>query len=193
MEANMSVERFQFDAVGRLSDFESREAITRPALAQCVAWDTDALDVIVCTADGYPYFLHLYAVEAWILSGCAQRVTAEHARASLDAARRQLDAGLYADHWSLLTEGECDYVAAMVAVIDNRQLISADAVSLGERGRVRSADVAAILDRSPASVSQVRDRVIKKGVVFSPQRGQLAFSIPGFGDYVARVIAARVY
>lgn len=46
--------------------------------------------------------------------------------------------------------------------------------------------VAAHLGKPLASLGPARTNLISKGLVYVPQRGQLAFTVPGFARYVAR-------
>jgi len=38
--------------------------------------------------------------------------------------------------------------------------------------------------RRPQSLSPARDALIKKGLVFSGERGRIAFTVPHFGQYL---------
>ena len=49
---------------------------------------------------------------------------------------------------------------------------------------VPTADVARALDRKPASLSPARDALIKKGLIYSGERGTVAFTVPHFGRYL---------
>jgi Mn-dependent DtxR family transcriptional regulator len=51
---------------------------------------------------------------------------------------------------------------------------------------VATSEVAATLGRRPASLSPARDSLIKKGLVYSAERGQIAFTVPHFGRYLLR-------
>jgi len=51
---------------------------------------------------------------------------------------------------------------------------------------VGTSDVAISLGRKPASLSPARDSLIKKGLVYSAERGQIAFTVPHFGRYLLR-------
>lgn len=54
----------------------------------------------------------------------------------------------------------------------------------GSVERVRSGDVARTLDQTLTAVGPIRDRLVRKGLLHSPQHGVIAFSVPGFADYV---------
>jgi hypothetical protein len=49
---------------------------------------------------------------------------------------------------------------------------------------VPTADIAAALARKPASLSPARDALIKKGLIYSGERGTVAFTVPHFGRYL---------
>ena len=49
---------------------------------------------------------------------------------------------------------------------------------------VPSADVAARLGKKPQSLSPARDSLLKKGLVYSGERGRIAFTVPHFGRYL---------
>ena len=49
-----------------------------------------------------------------------------------------------------------------------------------------SAEVAGYLGRKPSSLSPARDSLIKKGLVYSAERGTIAFTVPHFGTYLRK-------
>jgi DNA-binding MarR family transcriptional regulator len=49
---------------------------------------------------------------------------------------------------------------------------------------VPTADIARSLGRKPASLSPARDALIKKGLIYSGERGTVAFTVPHFGRYL---------
>ena len=51
-------------------------------------------------------------------------------------------------------------------------------------GPVTTSGVATHLGRKPQSLSPARDSLIKKGLVYSAERGQIAFTVPHFGRYL---------
>ena len=53
-----------------------------------------------------------------------------------------------------------------------------------EGDAVPSADVAAHLGKKPQSLSPARDSLLKKGLVYSGERGRIAFTVPHFGRYL---------
>ena len=51
-------------------------------------------------------------------------------------------------------------------------------------GGVTMADIARSLGRRPQSLSPARDGLIKKGLVYSSERGTVAFTVPHFGKFL---------
>lgn len=170
-KSNTYAERFRFETIDRLNEQDSRTAIVDPALDQGTTWDDDALARILSLADGYPYFLQLFASETWRAAGDAAQISLAHVEATISPTRRQLDAGIYSARYGRLSAGERAYVNAMV--------------DLGS-ARVASGDVARLLERSLTQLSTTRDRIIRKGIIHAPVPGALEFSVPGFADYVQR-------
>jgi hypothetical protein len=49
---------------------------------------------------------------------------------------------------------------------------------------IPTADIAAALGRKPSSLSPARDGLIKKGLIYSAERGSIAFTVPHFGRWL---------
>jgi ribosomal protein S16 len=170
-------ERFRYEPTDNLHDQEARVAVLEPAAAEAVGWDDDALAKVVAVAAGYPYFLQLYAFEAWeaaARAGAIQTITLADAVAGEPVAQRQIEAGIYGVRFEGATEAERTYLFAMSDLMD------------AEGDRVRSGGVARVLNRELSAVSPTRDALIRKGIVHAPEHGLLAFSIPGFQQYIVR-------
>ena len=56
----------------------------------------------------------------------------------------------------------------------------------GEDAPSSSAEVARRLGRRPSDVSVARDQLIRKGLVFAPDRGAVAFTVPGMAAFIRR-------
>lgn len=178
-KSNTYAERFRYEVLDDLSPREARRAVEEPAAAAGVAWEPDAAARVVTLAGGYPFFLQLYASEAW---DAAERrdagfvaISPDDVEASLALAQRRLDQGIYATRLGRASSAERMYLAAMAHV-------------MGGGSRAGTADVARRLGKSLTELSTTRDRLIRKGVVHAPEPGQLQFSVPGFKEYVAREV-----
>jgi len=184
-KANTYAERFRYESVDGLRDSDIRLAVIEPAEQAGVTWDSRAVDRLVELSLGYPYFVQLYASESWKAAGDAATISAENVESAIDPVQHQLDIGLYAARYERLSGTERAYVHAVVHTMDQERpktLFGAQAPS----ERVGSGDVAANLGKSINAAAPTRDRVIRKGVIHSPQFGLLEFSVPGFATYVRR-------
>lgn len=57
---------------------------------------------------------------------------------------------------------------------------------LGGDGSAAVADIARAMRRRTSDLSVARNELIKKGLVYAPARGLLAFTVPGMPDFVNR-------
>ncbi|MGV3622503.1 MAG: hypothetical protein ACO1OB_16915 [Archangium sp.] len=175
-EAKSYAERlFSFPKVGPLTDDAAAAAIREPLIRQQVSIDDDALADIVRVTRGYPYFLQEWGFEVW---NAAPRspVSLKDAQLATRGAIERLDADFFAVRFDRLTPKEREYMRAMAA--------------LGA-GPHRSGDIAAKLGKSVKSVAPLRDGLIKKGMLFSPQHGDTAFTVPMFDEFMKRAIPAN--
>ena len=53
-------------------------------------------------------------------------------------------------------------------------------------GPHRSGDIAAGLKKKVTAVAPLRDGLIKKGLIYSPQHGETAFTVPMFDEFLKR-------
>jgi hypothetical protein len=146
-----------------------------------VMWDEDALTEVVELADGYPFFLQLYASEAWTeasRSGPFGSITKQHVDRAVPAVRRLLEHGMYGGRYEQTTATQRDYLYAMV------DLMNLDPDDTVQTKRVRSGDIARKLGRPISAVAPTRDALIRAGLIHSPSYGELELSIPGFAQYL---------
>ena len=55
-------------------------------------------------------------------------------------------------------------------------------------GAQRTGDVAAIFGVKVTSLGPVRAKLIKKGMIYSPAHGDMAFTVPLFNEFMVRAI-----
>ena len=120
----------------------------------------------------YPYFLQQWGAQAW-LAPAASPITAADVAAATPTAIAGLDANFFRVRFDRLTPAEQHYLRAMAAIGD---------------GPARSAEVAAQSGRSTNAAGPVRDSLIRKGMLFSPEHGVVDFTVPLFGDFMRRAL-----
>lgn len=171
-EARSYAERlFSYRRIGALDPSAAAEALVRPAAVEGVSWKESAVEQVVEASKGYPYFVQAFAKEVWN-SAPASPITRADAAAGIVVAQHELDIGFYGSRWDRATPGQRDYLRAMSAVTDDSP--------------VATSDVARRLDRSLNALSPVRDQLIRKGLVYPPEHGLIAFTVPGMAAFIMR-------
>ncbi len=163
---------FEFPEIGALSPDDARCAIAKPAQAEGVAIEDDALDDIVDQTRCYPYFLQEWGKHAWDVAERSPITAADVAIAS-QLATATLDESFFLVRFDRLTPTEKRYVRAMA--------------QLGP-GPHRSGDIASESNRAVSSLAPVRSQLIDKGMIWSPSHGDTAFTVPMFDEFMLRIM-----
>jgi hypothetical protein len=96
-------------------------------------------------------------------------------------AERELAVGFFGSRYERATPGEREYLRAMA---DAASALSDSGELLDEIESVPTADVAGVLGKKPQSLSPARDALLKKGLIYSGERGRIAFTVPHFGAFL---------
>jgi DNA-binding MarR family transcriptional regulator len=86
---------------------------------------------------------------------------------------RRLDENFFRVRFDRLTPSEKNYLRAMA--------------ELGPDAH-RSGEIASVLGVKLSSLGPVRSKLIKKGMIYSPVHGDMAFTVPLFDEFMRRVI-----
>ena len=97
------------------------------------------------------------------------------------AAENELAVGFFGSRYERATPGEREYLRAMADLAAQRLEAGEE---LDEVESVATADIATHLGRKPQSLSPARDALLKKGLIYSGERGRIAFTVPHFGRYL---------
>lgn len=171
---------FRYQRIDRLARPEADRALVAPAAEEGAEFTSDALDAMYAATAGYPYFIQAYGKVAWDVAPRSP-ITADDVAVAAPEAEAELAVGFFGSRYERATPAEREYLRAM-----------ADAASEpGDQGAepdatesVATADVAALLGRKPQSLSPARDALLKKGLIYSGERGRIAFTVPHFGRYL---------
>ena len=170
-EAKSYAERlFEFITVGPLARGDAERAIREPILGEGADIETAALAAIVEETQGYPYFLQEWGSHAWNTAPASPIRGTDVQRAS-QAALAALDRGFFRVRLDRLTPREKDYVRAMA--------------ELGP-GPHRSGDIATLMGIAVTTAAPLRGGLIQKGMIYSPQHGDTAFTVPMFHTFMRR-------
>jgi len=163
---------FSFPAVGALSKEDAMKALQEPAQAVGVVFETRALHEVYRLTRGYPYFVQEWGYQAWNhadKSPIPLRIIKE-ATATVTT---RLDENFFKVRYNRLTPGERRFLRAMA--------------ELGP-GPQRTGDVAEILKVKLMSLGPARANLIRKGMIYSPAYGDMAFTVPLFDEFMKRTI-----
>ncbi|HHU10848.1 MAG TPA: ATP-binding protein [Intrasporangiaceae bacterium] len=168
---------FRYARIDRLSRGEADRALVTPAEEEDAAYTPEALDAMYALTDGYPYFIQSYGKAAWDRAPRSP-ITEEDVRVGAAEAEQELAVGFFGSRYERATPGEREYLRAMADVSVQQGHGDPDLES------VATADVATNLGRKPQSLSPARDALLKKGLIYSGERGRIAFTVPHFGKYL---------
>ena len=163
---------FRYARIDRLDRPAADAALTRPARDEDADFAADALDALYERTAGYPYFVQAYGKVAWDVAP-ASPITAADIAVAAPEAESELAVGFFGSRYERATPAEREYLRAMADVSDD-----------GADDAVPTASVAEALGRNPQSLSPARDALLKKGLVYSGQRGRIAFTVPHFARYL---------
>ena len=163
---------FNFPIVGPLAEADAVKALREPVEEAQEKIDPDALHEIFRLTQGYPYFLQEWGYQAWN-HALASPITMQCVHEATDVVTRRLDENFFRVRFDRLTPKEKEYLRAMA--------------ELGS-GPCRTGDIADTLRVKINTIGPVRASLIKKGMVFSPSHGEMAFTVPLFDEFMRRVM-----
>lgn len=177
-EAKSYAERlFDFPEIDRLEPEEAKLAIAKPVRALGVDVNPDALDQIVKETHGYPYFVQEWGKHTWEVADRSPMSWQDVVVASR-AAIAALDESFFRVRFDRLTPAEKKYLRAMA--------------ELGS-GPHRSGDIADQLGRTVNSLGPLRAKLIAKGMIWSPNHGDTAFTVPLFDEFMRRIMPGEAW
>jgi len=163
---------FSFPDVGALSQEDAAKALRDPAKAVGVDFESAALEEIYRLTRGYPYFLQEWGYQAWNRA-VASPITLQVVHNATAVVIPRLDQNFFRVRYDRLTPSEKNFLRAMA--------------QLGE-GATRTGDIADALGVKVTSLGPVRAKLIRKGMIYSPAHGDMAFTVPLFSDFMIRAI-----
>lgn len=161
---------FSYPKVGALEKEAALKAVKGPIIKEGEKITTKALSEILETTEGYPYFLQEWGFQSWNTADKSPIDEGDITKAT-DNALKRLDDGFFQVRFDRLTPKEREYVIAMSEI---------------GKGPYRSSEVAERLGEAPSKLGPRRAQIIAKGMIYSPQYGDVDFTVPMFDDYLRR-------
>jgi len=161
---------FEFPRLDRLGEADAYAAIQQPVEEEGAQIEVAALQEIFRRSHGYPYFLQEWGYNAWNACG-SDTIKLQDAQTATSVSLRKLDESFFRVRFDRLTPGEREYMRALAGLGTESQ---------------RTADVATAMGRKATSVAPIRDSLIKKGMLYAPEHGMIAFTVPLFDEFMRR-------
>lgn len=163
---------FAFPEVGALSADDSARALRDPAQAAGVTFEASALDEVFRLTRGYPYFLQEWGYSAWNVAH-ASPITLDVVRTTTQTVVPRLDQNFFRVRFDRLPPSEKNFLRAMA--------------ELGP-GPHRTGDIADTIGFKIASLGPLRAKLIRKGMIYPPAHGEMAFTVPLFDEFMKRAM-----
>lgn len=172
---------FRYQRIDRLDRIAADQALCAPAAREEIEYEQKALDLLYEKSGGYPYFVQAYGKTTWDHAPRSP-ITAADVRVAAPDAEAELAVGFFGSRFERATPAEREYMRAMatLSLVDGTDVGTPDDMDAA----VPTAEIARALGRKPASLSPARDALIKKGLIYSGERGTVAFTVPHFGRYL---------
>jgi hypothetical protein len=163
---------FDFPSIGELSEEDAVRALQEPTQSAGLIFEHPALKEIFSLTKGYPYFLQEWGYQIWNLA-VEKTISLQIVHEATALSIQRLDGSFFRVRFERLTPGEKKFLRAMA--------------QLGP-GPHRTADVAETLGIKIASLGPRRAKLIKKGMIYSPSHGDMAFTVPLFDQFMIRAM-----
>ncbi len=165
---------FRYQRIDRLDRAGADQALCVPAEREEVEYAPEALAALYDRSGGYPYFVQAYGKATWDHAPRSP-ISVTDVLVAAPEAEAELAVGFFGSRYERATPAEREYMRTM-AILSGRDDDTAEIVS--------TAEIARTLERRPTSLSPARDALIKKGLIYSGERGTVAFTVPHFGRYL---------
>jgi predicted ATPase len=163
---------FKFPKLGNLSPDDARAALVRPARDEGVDYAADALDEAVAITGGYPYFLQELGYAVWTVAD-GPVVTRDDILATVPGYEAKLDESFFRVRLDRATALQQAYLRAMA--------------QLGSQPQ-KASDVAEVMGRTSQNLAPTRAELINMGLLYTPEHGFAAFTVPHFDRFLLRSI-----
>ena len=164
---------FDLRAVGALDKTAAADAVRVPLTAEGVSITDDALALIYEKTGGYPHLIQVWGQAVWNIADGPNITKADVENASV-LATHELDHGFFQMRFDLCSKKQKRYLRAIAETGGEMQ---------------KTSDIAGTLGAKITSLSSTREALIKKGMIYSPEDGYVAFTVPQFDEFMKRTMA----
>ena len=121
---------------------------------------------------GYPYFLQELGYAVWTIAA-GPEITLEEIEMAVPSYEAKLDESFFRVRLDRATELQRAYLRAMAQLGPDPQ---------------KASDVAEVMGRTSQNLAPTRAELINMGLLYTPEHGYAAFTVPHFDKFVLRAI-----
>ncbi|GGF32718.1 ATP-binding protein [Subtercola lobariae] len=162
---------YDYRRIGLLDETATTTALVVPVQSNGAEWSEGALNEAVDATGGYPYFIQAYGSYIWA-ARATNLISLDDVEIGVESARAEVDRGLYQSRWERSSPTQQAFMAAMALDAGDPSAMSELVVRLGKK--------------STTDISVNRRDLIRSGLIYMPQRGSVAFTVPGMHDFITR-------
>lgn len=167
---------FKFPTIDSLRGEDARRALIQPAAQEGVHFEEDAIDLGIEITQGYPYFIQELGYQVWeIAEGPA--ITRKDVVDAREAYESKLDGSFFRVRLDRATPLQTAYMRAMAELGPEPQ---------------KAADVARVMKRESTQLGPTRAELIDMGLLYTPEHGYAAFTVPDFDKFMRRAVAELI-
>jgi len=167
---------FRFPMVDSLAEADARDALTTPAEREGARFTEDAVTLALEITKGYPYFIQELGYQVWEIAE-GPTITAEDIDTARDGYLAKLDGSFFRVRLNRSTPLQTAYLRAMA--------------ELGP-DPAKASDVARVLRRESTQLGPTRAELIDMGLLYTPDHGYAAFTVPDFDEFMKRAVPQLV-
>ena len=162
---------FSYPVIGALTQMDSARALKDPVAPLLVEFTSPALAEIFRQTQGYPYFIQEWGYQCW---NVAERspINDKDVLVATQTVLPRLDESFFRVRFDRLNPSQRRYLRAMASL----------------EQPCKTGDIASLLKVKISSLGPVRAQLINKGMIYSPAHGDMAYTVPLFGEFMMRAM-----
>lgn len=170
-EKSYSGRLFMYKIIDSLTEEQSREAIEEPARRFGVSYTDEAIQAIIETTKGYPFFIQQMCQVVYKNTE-EKMIQKYHVQNSMEEFFELLDRGFFKVRYERCAESDKKFIFAMVRC-----------------GKLPCtiANVANNLHKNVNQISTTRAQLISKGIIYPIRYKELDFTVPEFSGFIQRL------
>lgn len=172
---------FRVITLGKLDDYASSEAITKPiTVNNCpVSFTETGVVRIVHLSAGYPYFIQFICKEAFDI--IIQKVESDsHIDFQFDGIIRKLDTDFFAGRWNRTTDRQRELLKVISTLPNCDEEFTVQEIVETSKKQLTKAF-------SNSHVSQMLKQLSEAGLVYKTRFGNYSFAVPLLGQFINRL------